>query len=263
MSKGLAKDEIVRAALATLDAEGLDGLTLRKVAGRLDVQAPALYWHVRDKQELLDEMGTEIWRRIGLRIEERPVDEPWHEAMAAYARISREELLAHRDGVKMATGTTLTDVEVVRRNEPRLAAMTRQGFTVRSATQALVLLNHFVIGFCLEEQAVVQAKAAGDSRYDLRARDTWVDSEAYPLTAESGREIFEDDDRRFAQLVELILGACRGLRTESGGVQEPGEVREVREDSEVGEGGEVAEPREGIASAAGEAGGDSPSARPE
>lgn len=213
MNKGLEKDDIVRAALEILDAEGLDGLTLRKVAARLDVRAPALYWHVRSKQELLDEMGTEIWRRISLRFEQRPVDEPWRTAMMAYARIARSELLMHRDGAKMATGTTLTDVEVVRRREPRLAAMMRQGFTVRAAAQANVLLHHFVIGFCIEEQAVIQARAAGDPRYSLRDRDARVDSAAYPLVAEAGRETVEDDDHRFAELVELILVACEALRS--------------------------------------------------
>jgi AcrR family transcriptional regulator len=213
VGKRLAKADIVRAALETLDAEGLDGLTLRKVAARLDVQAPALYWHVRNKQDLLDEMGTEIWRRISLRLEERPLDEPWRQAMAAYAEIAREELLAHRDGAKMATGTTLTDVEILRRSEPRLAAMMRQGFTVRNAAQANVLLHHFVIGFCIEEQAVIQAKAAGDSRYNLENRDARIDSVAHPLIAEAGREIFEDDDRRFGELIGLILVACEQLRT--------------------------------------------------
>lgn len=213
MSKGLAKAEIVRAALAVLDEEGLDGLTLRKVAGRLDVQAPALYWHVRNKQELLDEMGTEVWRRISLRAADRLAeDRAWRENLAAYARIMREELLRHRDGAKMATGTTLTDVEVVRRAEPRLAAMLEQGFTVRTAAQATVLVHNFVIGFCIEEQAVLQAKASGDVRYSLESRDRRVDSEAYPLTAEAGRELFEEDDRRFADLVELALLACDTLR---------------------------------------------------
>jgi AcrR family transcriptional regulator len=212
VSKGLAKADIVRAGLDVLDEGGLDGLTLRKVAGRLDVQAPALYWHVRNKQELLDEMGTEVWRRISLRVAERPIaGVPWREHLASYAWITREELLRHRDGAKMATGTTLTDVEVVRRSEPRLAAMVGQGFTVRSAAQASVLVHHFVVGFCIEEQAVNQAKASGDPRYNLRNRDERVDSEAYPLTAEAGREIFEDDDRRFTELIGLMLRACEGL----------------------------------------------------
>ena len=213
MSKGLAKTEIVRAALETLDAEGLDGLTLRKVAARLDVQAPALYWHVRNKQDLLDEMGTEVWRRISLRMDERPIEEPWRAAMAVYGRIVREELLRHRDGAKMAAGTALTDVEILRRGEPRLARMVEQGFTVRAATQASVLLQNFVVGFCIEEQSVLQAKAAGDPRYSLQSRDERVDSAAYPLIAEAGRELFEEDERRFADLVELILVACDGLPT--------------------------------------------------
>jgi AcrR family transcriptional regulator len=216
VSKGLAKTEIVRAALETLDAEGLDGLTLRKVAARLDVQAPALYWHVRSKQDLLDEMGTEVWRRISLRLAERPVEEPWRAALAAHARITREELLRHRDGTKMATGTTLTDVEILRRAEPRLAAMTAQGFSVRGATRANVLLQNFVVGFCIEEQSVRQAQAAGDARYSLESRDKRVDSAAYPLIAAAGREIFGDDERRFGELVELILVACEGLLARPG-----------------------------------------------
>jgi TetR/AcrR family transcriptional regulator, tetracycline repressor protein len=213
VSKGLAKTEIVRAALETLDAEGLDGLTLRKVAARLDVQAPALYWHVRNKQDLLDEMGTEVWRRISLRMDGRPIDEPWREAMAVYGRIVREELLRHRDGAKMAAGTALTDVEILRRGEPRLARMVAQGFTVRAATRASMLLQNFVVGFCIEEQAVIQAEASGDGRYRLESRDERVDSAAYPLIAEAGREIFKEDERRFADLVELILVACDSLPT--------------------------------------------------
>ena len=59
MSRGLSKAGIVQAALGVLDEAGFDGLTVRAVAGRLGVQAPALYWHVRDKQELIDEMATD------------------------------------------------------------------------------------------------------------------------------------------------------------------------------------------------------------
>jgi TetR/AcrR family tetracycline transcriptional repressor len=86
-----------------------------------------------------------------------------------------------------------------------------QGFSARGAARANVLLQNFVVGFCIEEQNVLQAKAAGDPRYDLQNRDEWVDRDAFPLMAEAGREIFEDDDRRFTELVELILGACEGL----------------------------------------------------
>jgi AcrR family transcriptional regulator len=43
-------------------------VTVRAVGARLGVQAPALYWHVRDKRELLDEMANEIWRRVSAEV---------------------------------------------------------------------------------------------------------------------------------------------------------------------------------------------------
>ena len=51
---GLSRDTVVRAALELLDEVGLADLTLRGVAERLGVQAPALYWHVRNRQDLID-----------------------------------------------------------------------------------------------------------------------------------------------------------------------------------------------------------------
>jgi len=50
----LERDLVVNTALKLLDEVGLDGLTLRKLAAELGVQAPALYWHFKNKQALLD-----------------------------------------------------------------------------------------------------------------------------------------------------------------------------------------------------------------
>ncbi|MGH3421528.1 MAG: TetR/AcrR family transcriptional regulator C-terminal domain-containing protein [Streptosporangiaceae bacterium] len=80
-----------------------------------------------------------------------------------YAEAVRSELLGHRDGAKAFSGTTLTDPEVVRRQEVTFfSRLVGQGFTLPDATRALVLLHDFTIGFCVEEQAVSQAIAAGD-----------------------------------------------------------------------------------------------------
>ena len=49
MAKGINKERIVAAALELLNDKGMDALTVRALAARLDVQAPALYWHVRNK----------------------------------------------------------------------------------------------------------------------------------------------------------------------------------------------------------------------
>ena len=46
----LDRERIVAEAVALLDADGLEHVTLRKLAARLGAQAPTLYWHMKNKQ---------------------------------------------------------------------------------------------------------------------------------------------------------------------------------------------------------------------
>jgi AcrR family transcriptional regulator len=212
MGRGLTKASIVHAALDLLDEVGLDGLTVRAVAARLGVQAPALYWHVRSKQDLLDEMATEIWRGIGAELAALPAELPWRQGMIAFAAITRRTLLAHRDGAKVFSGTYITDAGVLERREAGLARMMAQGFTLADVVRAYSLLYNFTIGFCIEEQAAAQAEAAGDDRYSLQRRAARLDPEAHPLTAAAGPEIFADQDSRFDDLVAVVIEATDRMR---------------------------------------------------
>src|ERR1700755_2811951 len=56
----VTRERIVAVALELLDEAGLDGLTLRRLAERLGIRAPTLYWHVRNKRELLDLLAGAI-----------------------------------------------------------------------------------------------------------------------------------------------------------------------------------------------------------
>ena len=62
---GLSRDQIVGVALEIVEAEGLDGLTMRRLAGKLGVAATAIYWHVGDKEALLDALAERIAARVG------------------------------------------------------------------------------------------------------------------------------------------------------------------------------------------------------
>ena len=203
---------IVQAALDLLDETGMDGLTVRALASRLGVQAPALYWHVPSKQALLDEMATLIWRRIGDVMAGLPAGLPWREVMATYAAAVRKELLGHRDGAKAFSGTTLTDPAVIRRQEVTFANLIRQGFTLRDAVRGLVLLHDFTIGFCVEEQAVAQVTASGDDRYSADRRAELIGREAAPLAVAAGGVIFGDPDARFTDLTGLLLETVARMR---------------------------------------------------
>jgi TetR/AcrR family tetracycline transcriptional repressor len=60
----LSKAAVVQCALALADADGLEALTIRRLAQQLGVTPMALYWHFRSKEELLAGVAAQIWSEI-------------------------------------------------------------------------------------------------------------------------------------------------------------------------------------------------------
>lgn len=210
MNKGVTRTNLVEAALRVLDERGIDGLTVRAVADVLGVRPPALYWHVKGKQELLDEMGTEIQRRIFRRLDfaDSTADWPW--SLREFAHVLREEYSRHRDGARTFSGTRLTDPTLLGAQEPWLRAGVEAGLTLEQMVTAVQLITNFVVGFVIEEQERAQS---GEHRYSLAERDaTLADA---PLTREAGRVVFESAQTQFErQLAILLTGLAAGASTE-------------------------------------------------
>src|SRR5712671_3885715 len=70
----LSKSAVVGRALALADAEGLDALTVRRLAQELGVTPMALYWHFRSKEELLSGLADRFWSEIDTDVDEAA---PW------------------------------------------------------------------------------------------------------------------------------------------------------------------------------------------
>ncbi|MFI9384104.1 TetR/AcrR family transcriptional regulator C-terminal domain-containing protein [Kutzneria sp. NPDC052558] len=146
----LSRDSVVDAALELLDEVGLDGLTLRGVAERLHVQAPALYWHVRNRQALIDEMAAAMIRDgIG----GLAPDGAWMDQLGDIARAYRQTMLSHRDGARVLAESCSADPAIARLGELALRMLTSAGFTTQDAMRALVSLTSYVAGFVTDEQA--------------------------------------------------------------------------------------------------------------
>src|SRR5256885_5570673 len=103
----LEPDSVVRAALEVLDQTGLDGLSIRAIAERLGVRGPALYWHFRNKQALLDEMAEAMLAEHADELGPPREGQSWWDWLADTARWQRRALLSHRDGPRVFAGTTL------------------------------------------------------------------------------------------------------------------------------------------------------------
>ncbi|WP_053720344.1 TetR/AcrR family transcriptional regulator C-terminal domain-containing protein [Saccharothrix sp. NRRL B-16348] len=203
MTKGITRERIVTAALELLDDKGMDGLTVRALATRLDVRAPALYWHVRNKQELLDEMATEVMRRVTGTLAAIPPGAGWRDDLAAYARVLRSEYLLHRDGARTFSGTRLTDPGVVRMKEPWFERWAASGLTSAEADDAVDLVTAFVVGFVIEEQERRQAAETDPARYSVDQREDWL-GEGASLVKEAGR-LHDDGDQRFERHLDIVL----------------------------------------------------------
>src|SRR5258708_15785303 len=95
------REAIVEAALRVLDADGIDGLSMRRVGEELGTGAASIYWHVRNKEQLLQL----VFERV---TEEAKLPEPdpsrWQEQLRAFAHRMREVLNNHRDVARLSIG---------------------------------------------------------------------------------------------------------------------------------------------------------------
>ncbi|MFI5663768.1 TetR/AcrR family transcriptional regulator C-terminal domain-containing protein [Streptomyces sp. NPDC051684] len=220
----LDKAHVADTALDVLNDVGLEGLTLRAIAKQLNVQAPALYWHFKNKQALLDEMATVMFRRM---IEADGVPaafesaEGWREGLLQANRHLRAMLLRYRDGAKVFSGSRLTGTDHGPELEAHLRQLIDAGFTAEQAAWASNTASMYTLGFVSEEQgmrpeptqaqasaqaqaqAQIQAQAQDDSLVDIAERAEKLAD--YPLAAAAGSQLFASYDERFEEGLQLIV----------------------------------------------------------
>jgi AcrR family transcriptional regulator len=206
----LDRETVVRTALRVLDKTGLDGLTVRKIASELHVQAPALYWHFKNKQELLDEMATTVLADF-VREQGPPAENlSWSALASEHVHGLRQTLLRYRDGARMFSGRYLTDSSLFESMEVALRKFTEAGFSLSESASTLSTLYCYVVGFTIEEQAIFPRPGKRNQQYDPKKRAKRIDANKFPLSLAVGRETFGGFDERFTRGVELILrGICR------------------------------------------------------
>ena len=144
---GLDRHRVVRVALDLLDEVGLDDLSMRRLAERLGVTAASLYWHVRDKDDLLTLLADAISA-------EMPLPDPtrsWRDELTAYAHEARRVALAHRDAARVLVATIPAGPHRLQRIEALLDVLRRAGFRPADVADAAYLLNVYISGFVLDE----------------------------------------------------------------------------------------------------------------
>ncbi|WP_227979388.1 TetR/AcrR family transcriptional regulator C-terminal domain-containing protein [Nocardia spumae] len=201
---------IGEAALGLLDEVGLDGLTMRKVAGALNVQAPALYWHVKNKRELLDVMARAVFVEAVSGVEAPRRGVTWQDWIAELAGRLRGAMLRHRDGGRLLAGTYVSDESMWRTMELTLRTVEDAGFAPVDAGRVFPIVLHYTTGFVIEEQARSGADYGDDNPYAHIEQS--VDADRFPRTAHLVTSLFAaEPNAEFDHGLRVILAGISAL----------------------------------------------------
>lgn len=163
---------IVQEALKLLNEVGVDALSTRLLAERLQVRQPALYWHFKNKRALLDAMNREILERSHNNPPPQAGND-WRQYLLENTRSFRAALLAYRDAGRVHAGTEVEPDELDG-IEAKTAFLVSQGFDVGEAMMLFIALGRYTLGCVIEEQSDYPEGPGRGADLDVAARD-------YPL----------------------------------------------------------------------------------
>lgn len=148
--ENLTREQIVTAAVALLDAEGVDGLNMRRLGDRLGTAATAVYWHVKGKDELVVLAGDRVWGEIDL---PDAAEIGWRAAAAALAGAAHAMAGRHLWLVSAMSTHLVYGPGKARYDDCCLAVYEHAGFSPADADQAAATVLMFVIGAAQGEAA--------------------------------------------------------------------------------------------------------------
>jgi AcrR family transcriptional regulator len=170
----LSKERVLQAAVALAAREGIESLTMRKLADELGAGAMSLYHYVPNKDELLDGMVDIVFGEIEL----PTTDVDWRTAMRRRAISTREALNRHRWAVGLMESRVTPGPANLRLHDAVLGCLREAGFSVELTIQAYSVQDAYIYGFALQEKSL-------------------------PFeSAEESAAVAEDKVRQFAELAE-------------------------------------------------------------
>jgi AcrR family transcriptional regulator len=208
---GLSKQRVVVEAVRLADLEGVDGLSMRRLAGALGAGAMSLYHYVANKDELLDAMIDIVFEEIEL----PPEETDWRVAMRRQALSARQVLARHPWAIGLMESRTSPGPANLRHREAFTACLRKAGFSVVMATHANWLLNSYVYGFALQEASLPfdTADELADMTEGIYLPQ--LPPEEFPYLNESAAALVAagyDPAEEFIFGLDLVLAALEPLR---------------------------------------------------
>jgi AcrR family transcriptional regulator len=144
----LSKERVLATAVALAQRDGIESLSMRKLADELGAGAMSLYHHVASKDELLDGMVDGVFSEIEL----PSTDDDWKTAMRKRAVSTREALRRHPWAIGLMEGRTTHGEGNLRLHNAVLGCLRAAGFSLEMTVHAYSVQDAYIYGFALQEQ---------------------------------------------------------------------------------------------------------------
>jgi len=154
----LTREQIVTAAMKLVDRDGLQALSMRKLAAELGVGTMSLYYHVPDKSALYDLILDAGMREVDLSGDDP--DAPLETRVAGVARAFRDALLNHPRAAIIAMSRSMRTPTQLRPVETLLRILTDAGMPPAEAMQTVNVIGQYAVGV-----TTMHANHVNDSEY--------------------------------------------------------------------------------------------------
>jgi AcrR family transcriptional regulator len=143
----LSRERVLRAAVAIADATGIGSLTMRSLAHELGVKPMALYYHVANKEEILDGIVDLVFSEIEL----PSAGSEWRSEIIRRAESARRVLRRHPWAIGLMESRKTPGPETLRHHDATIGTLRAAGFSVEMTAHAYALLDSYIYGFALQE----------------------------------------------------------------------------------------------------------------
>jgi TetR/AcrR family transcriptional regulator, tetracycline repressor protein len=198
----LSRDAILDRALAVADAEGIDAVSVRRLARDLGVTPMALYWHVDDKNALLHALGDRLLGGLDLTVDERV---PWPEQLRAFV-VSFTAVLRAHPSAAMLIGSlpTVASENALDATEVALDILRRAGFSPEEAAHITTQIVRTTTSMVIAELDVIPATGEPACTEEFLRL---LPPERFPRVIEAAGPLsaHEDPESFYDLVIELIL----------------------------------------------------------
>jgi AcrR family transcriptional regulator len=201
----LSEDAVVAAALAILKSEGLQAVTMRRVAAALDTGAMSLYVYVPSREGLLQAMLDRVTATVELEV---PDPARWRAQLHSLLQRMRQALVAHPGIAAMTLADSPTTEAVLLLTENLLEILLAGGLDPQGAAWAGDIFVLLVTGAAREDD-VRRARGQGDDRAqisDLYQTFAGLPPDRFPfITAHAAQMVAGDGDERFHFAIDVVI----------------------------------------------------------